>query len=186
MIFAEHSDLKGSHAFLSASSYHWVNYDAEKLIRVYRNRQEAVRGTELHNYAAMAIRLKQRQARSPATMCAYINDAIGFMMIPEQVLFYSYNAFGTADAISFRDNILRIHDLKTGVEKAHMIQLKIYAALFCLEYNVRPDKIRIELRIYQNDEIDVLVADPKEINDLMVHIVACDKLIEEQKVVGNV
>lgn len=186
MLFAEHSDLKGSHAFLSASSYHWVNYDADKLLRVYRNRQEAVRGTELHNYAAMAIRLKQRQARSSATMCAYINDAIGFRMTPEQVLFYSYNAFGTADTISFRDDMLRIHDLKTGIEKANMMQLKIYAAFFCLEYKLRPDRIKIELRIYQNDEIEVLVPDPKEINDLMVHIVACDKLIEEQKVVGNV
>ena len=49
-------------------------------------------------------------------------------MTPEQILYYSDNCFGTADAILFRNNFLRIHDLKTGKIPAHMEQLEIYAS----------------------------------------------------------
>lgn len=63
-------------------------------------------------------------------MNMYVNDAISFRMVPEQILFYSENCFGTADTIVFRNGTLRIHDLKTGVVPAHMEQLEIYAALF--------------------------------------------------------
>ena len=75
--------------------------------------------------------------------------SIGFKLTPEQVLYYSSNCFGTADAISFKDKFLRIHDLKTGVIPAHVEQLEIYAALFCLEYKVKPQDIGMELRLYQ-------------------------------------
>ena len=37
MVFNKHSDLEGSHAFLSASKYHWINYDEEKLAQSYLN-----------------------------------------------------------------------------------------------------------------------------------------------------
>ena len=42
-----------------------------------------------------------------------------------------------------------------------MEQLMIYAAYFCLEYGKDPRKIDIDLRIYQNDDIE-LCDPPKE------------------------
>ena len=98
------------------------------------------------------------------TLKDYINDSIGFKMIPEQVLAYSDNFFGTTDAIIFRDKSLRIHDLKTGTTPGKMEQLMIYAALFCLEYKVKPMDIEAELRLYQSNEI--LVHNP-EVDDLL-------------------
>ena len=83
----------------------------------------------------------------------YVNDAIGFKLRPEQILYYSPNCFGTADAIDLRGDLLRIHDLKTGKVPAHIEQLMIYAALFCLEYGIKPSDIDTELRIYQGDDI---------------------------------
>jgi len=62
-------------------------------------------------------------------------------MTPEQVLYYSGNCFGTADSIAFKNNLLRIHDLKTGAVPAHMEQLFIYDALFCLEYRIHPQDL---------------------------------------------
>lgn len=112
----------------------------------------------------------------------YVNDAIGFGMTPEQVLYYSPNCFGTADTISFKKNILRIHDLKTGETKASLHQLEVYAALFCLEYDIKPGELDdIELRIYQND--DVLVGHPQadDILPIMDSIIHFDKLIEKCK-----
>ena len=111
----------------------------------------------------------------------YVNDAIGFKMEPEQVLYYSDNWFGTADAIIFRNYLLRIHDLKTGVTKAHMEQLEIYAALFCLEYNKRPGDIDMELRIYQNNEILIHQPEADDILPIMDKIMSFDKLIEKLK-----
>ena len=57
MNFNRHSELNGRHAFLSASKYHWVNYSDEKLETVYATALAAKKGTELHNFAAEAIRL---------------------------------------------------------------------------------------------------------------------------------
>lgn len=74
-------------------------------------------------------------------------------MTPEIRLVCSDDFFGTADALSFRKNELRIHDLKTGDVPAHMEQLLIYAAYFCIEYGIKPGAINMELRIYQNTEI---------------------------------
>ena len=158
MIFNEHSNLEGRHAYLSASSYHWINYDIEKLANSYRNHLRTLKGTEIHEFAASCIRLKIKLPKSQRTLNSYVNDAIGFKMTPEQPLYFSENCFGTADAISFKDNFLRIHDLKTGVVPANMNQLFVYTALFCLEYNKSLKDIRAELRIYQNDEI--VVAEP--------------------------
>lgn len=108
----------------------------------------------------------------------YVNDALGFKMTPEQTLFYSSNAFGTADAISFRQNLLRIHDLKTGEKETTMRQLEVYAGLFCLEYAYRPFDIQIELRIYQNDAVRVVEPDPGDIAHIMDRIVTFDKRLK--------
>ena len=86
---------------------------------------------------------------------------------------------GTADAISFRNNFLRIHDLKTGTRPVHIEQLEIYAALFCLEYKLKPTDIKIELRIYQNDEILVHEPEAEEIIVIMNKIVHLNKILED-------
>lgn len=177
MNFEKHSDLKDKHAFLSASKYHWINYDEEKLVEAYATYGAALRGTMLHNFAAQCITLKQKLPRSSRTLNMYVNDAIGFRMTPEQTLYYSKNCFGTADAVSFQGNVLRIHDLKTGVTPGHMEQLLIYAALFCLEYRVDPMKIDIALRIYQYDDIEELIPDPNDVVIIMDKIVVFDKII---------
>ena len=90
---------------------------------------------------------------------AYIKDANGFRLDPEVSLKYADDFYGTADAILYKkDEFLRIHDLKTGTTPASLRQLEIYAAFCCLEYNIDPDSVDIELRIYQNDEI--LIGNP--------------------------
>ena len=177
MIFIKHSNLEGSHAFLGASKYHWINYDEEKLIDTYQRHMATLKGTELHNFAAQCIKLGQKLPKSQKTLNMYVNDAIGYKMTPEQILYYSDYCFGTADAICFRNNFLRIHDLKTGEIPAHMEQLLIYAALFCLEYKYKPSEIQIELRIYQND--DILICNPtaEDIVPIMDKIITFDKAL---------
>lgn len=179
MKFFRHSDLAGKHAILGASQYHWINYDPEKIAQRYKGYIATLKGTELHDFAARCIRLKQKLPKSKKTLNQYVNDAIGFGMTPEQPLYYSENCFGTTDAISFRNDVLRIHDFKSGVIPAHMEQLMIYAALFCLEYRVKPQKIQIILRIYQNDEYIEYVPNPLEVKDIM------DKIIESDKIIAN-
>lgn len=182
MIFNTHSDLAGKHAFLSPSKYHWTNYDDDKLDATYLTHLAAMRGTQFHELAMNLIRMGVKLPRSPKTLNLYVNDAIGFRMETEMVLKYSDNAFGSVDAISFRQNKLRIHDLKTGVNPCKMRQLEIYAALFCLEYGFKPTQIEIELRIYQNDEVQVLIPeDPHDIIEIMDKIVHFDTLIDARK-----
>ena len=125
--------------------------------------------------------LGQKLPKSKKTLNMYVNDAIGYRMTPEQVLYYSDNCFGTADSISFKDNLLRIHDLKTGVTPAHMEQLEIYAALFCLEYKIKPADIDIELRIYQSDDILVFNPTVEDIVPIMDKIITSDKIISKIK-----
>lgn len=179
MTFNDHSRLAGQHAFLGASKYHWINYDEARVADAFIKAQAVVRGTTLHEFAAQCIRLGQKLPRSHQTLNSYVNDAVGFKMTPEQVLYYSENCFGTADAISFRNNFLRIHDLKTGAVPAHIEQLEIYAALFCLEYRVKPMDISIELRIYQNDDVLTSVPEPEHILSIMDKITAFDKVISK-------
>lgn len=181
MRFNPHSNLAGTHAFLGASNYHWINYTDEKLDYAFSVAQAARRGTELHEFAYQAIRLKQRLPDTSQTMNMYVNDAIGFNMVPEQMLFYSVNCYGTADTIAFRRNKLRVHDLKNGVTKAHENQLYVYAALFCLEYDMKPHEIEIELRIYQNDEVRIYIGDPDIVAHIMDKIISFDKRIEALK-----
>ena len=170
----------GSHAFLSASQYHWIRYDDDKILSTYKNMQAKEEGTRLHEFASEAIKLRQR-LRGTQTLSLFVNDAIGFNMSSEVMLFYSENFYGTADAISFNEkqNMLRIHDLKTGVTPAHMEQLYIYAALFCLQYKYKPENIKIELRIYQSCNVITEEPDPSMINEIMEKGVRFDKLIRQ-------
>ena len=181
MSFNNHSNLEGQHAFLGASNYHWINYDENKLAETYSNALAVQRGTVLHDFACQCIRLGQKLPKSQKTLNMYVNDAINYRMTPEQILYFSDNCFGTADAIMYRDNTLRIHDLKTGVTPAHMEQLEIYAALFCLEYKAKPSNIDIELRIYQNNEILYHTPTSEDIVPIMEKIITFDKIIQKIK-----
>ena len=181
MIFNKHDQLEGLHAPFGASKSSWLRYDDEKALDVYQNLRAAEKGTILHDWAKRTIDLGIKQPRSKKTIYSYVNDAIGFQMSTEVVLFYSEYFFGTADSISFRNNFLRIHDLKTGTTPVHMEQLLIYAALFCLEYKVKPGEIQIECRIYQSD--DILVANPtaEDIVPIMDKIIHLNKLLEQNE-----
>ena len=187
MNWNNHSKLAGSHAFLSASGYHWINYDNDKLISVYKNRLATLKGTALHELASQLIKLKVKLPNSQKTLNMFVNDAIGYGMESEQIVYYSDNAFGTADGIYFGKQrgsdrlILRVHDLKTGEVPAHMEQLMVYAALFCLEYHVRPGEIDMELRIYQNNDILYYNPSVEDIAPIMDKIITFNKLIEEIK-----
>lgn len=178
MNFVKHSELEGLHAPFSPSQSAWLRYDDDKAISVYRNKNAAAIGSKLHEWAKTTIDLGRKQPRSKDTLCMYINDAIGFRMSTEVVLFYSSRFFGTTDAICFRKNVLRIHDYKSGVTRAHMDQLMIYAALFCLEYRIDPTSIKTVLRIYQSNDIDECVPEPEDIKYVMEKIIHLDKLFE--------
>ena len=177
MNFNKHLNLEGQHAFLGASKYHWINYDEAKLIDSYSKFTAAHKGTMLHEFAAQCIILGQKLPKSRKTLNMYVNDAIGFRMTVEQPLFYSENCFGTTDAICFRNNLLRIHDYKSGVTPARMEQLEVYAALFCLEYKTKPSDIEIELRIYQSDEILHHNPTVEDLAPIIDKIITFDKLI---------
>lgn len=179
MNFNKHFDLEGRHALLGASSYHWVNYSDEKFDAFFRSYFAKHKGSELHDLACRCIKLRVKLPRASKTLNMYVNDAIAYKMSPEVVLKYSDNVFGTTDAISFRNGLLRIHDLKTGTTKASMTQLDIYSAMFCLEYDYEPDEIDIEERIYQNDEVKIREPPADDIFFIMDKIVAFDKRIEE-------
>lgn len=181
MDFNKHSNLIGEHSFLSGSKYHWVNYSDDKLFSAYKRYQAVKKGVELHALAEHLIRLGVRLPKTKDALNLFVNDAIGYHMHPEQPLFYSVNAFGTADAICFRKNLLRIHDLKTGITPVSIHQLEIYTALFCLEYSIHPEDIQTELRIYQSSEIFVHSPTPEETKYLMEKIIRFDKIIEDIK-----
>lgn len=193
MNFNNHSELLGKHAFLSPSQYSWLNYSVDKLNARYVSSWAQQIGTALHDISRRAIQYRTRLSKSDkkmvvlelmdiykiprdviaqidmdamlANVSAYVKDAIGYKMTPEQPLYFSRYCFGTADAISFEKKKLRIHDLKTGYIPAHMDQLEIYAALFCLEYKQKPHDISTELRIYQSGEIQILEPDPDDISN---------------------
>lgn len=179
MNFTKHSNLEGSHAFLGASQPAWLNYDAEKLALVYSNKLAAARGTVLHAFAATCIKLHKELPDKPDALNQYVNDAIRYRLKPEQVLYYSDNCYGTADAINFIDNTLRIHDLKTGSGPVHMEQLMIYAALFCLEYDYHPANISIVLRIYQSGQYQEVEPAPEDIQRIMDKIIEFDEIIDD-------
>lgn len=210
MLFNDHSNLKGKHALLSPSSTGWENYTdeelGEKLLRRYLSSYASTVGTVIHEFAAKRIEnglklnkfeknslifylLDNRIPRDVinvdqyyGTVQQYVNDAIGFGMTQEQVLYYSDNCFGTADAIYYGDRTLRIHDLKTGTTPVHMEQLVKYAALFFLEYRDIPvNYTKTELRIYQGGDIIVYEPEVEEIENMMKHIIKCEKKLYKIK-----
>jgi hypothetical protein len=178
-----HSDYKDKHAILSASKYHWLRYDDEKIAGMVDNIGAARRGTMQHELAKQCIILGQKLPATNQTLNAYVNDCIGYRMKPETMVFYSPWAFGTADAIDFdaREMILRIYDLKNGKNKASEDQLLVYAAYFCLEYGVNPNDIEeFDLRIYQNDEIFYIDVEPIEILYIMERTKEISELITQR------
>lgn len=181
MNYNNHSTLKDKHAYLGASKYSWLNYSDDKLKEAYFRSMAAQKGTEIHEFAAKCIQLGQKLPKSEKTLNKYVNDAIGYKMDPEKILYYSDNCFGTADAISFRKGLLRIHDLKTGTTPSKIEQLLIYTAMFCLEYKIKPGDIDIELRIYQNDEVLYHIPEVDEIVPIMDKIKVFDKLLNDIK-----
>ena len=199
----------GTHAILSPSQSAWTNYSSqEQMFNLVCSRYAQEIGTLLHKLAEAAIKYRVKIPKVAArpiillwllangiprgiinvekyinNFCAYVNDAIGFDMTPEIILKYSDNAFGTADAIRFNEKKmhLRVHDYKSGVTKPCLRQLEVYAAYFCLEYNIKPKDLKIELRIYWQDEIVVGEPTAADIVPLMDKIIASDKFIKSLK-----
>ena len=185
MIFEKRSELEGRHAFLSPSQNAWTNYDEDKLVQRYYSAKAVERGTELHDFARHAISLGRMLPRNKDTVNMYVNDAIMFKMTPEQPLIYSWNCFGTADAISYKRNVLRIHDLKTGENEAGMKQLYIYAALFCLNYQRRVHELRksgmtdIDIAEKLDVKTSELEFEPEKLDDIVLRIYQFNEFKEE-------
>ncbi len=203
MIWNKHNNLEGTHAFLSASQSTWLRKNENTLIDSYINSYAIQIGTLLHAYAKERIMFREKLRKSDLgsvrfelirkripefainldlifpTLMSYVNDAIGFNMDPEVLLYYSDLCYGTADSIQLDGKLLRIHDLKTGVKEAKMDQLMIYAALFFLEYGQKPEHVNTELRIYQCNEVGVMKPDAKQIREIMDAIVASTKLLQK-------
>ena len=181
----KHYDLIGKHAFLSPSKFYWLNYDKDQLFSSYDSAMAAARGTKLHAMAKDLIDEGIRLRGNTQTLAAYVNDAIGYGMIPEQPLYFSENCFGTADALLFKKGVLRIHDLKTGVTPAHMEQLEIYAALFLMEYErifgVNPSNTKVHLAIYQNDDVVEASPDRDRLEEIIAKIKEKDRWLNEMK-----
>ena len=144
--FYDHSkDIpSGTHAILSPSQSSWTNYDSEeKLFNLVNASYAQTIGTLLHQLAAAAIKYKVRIPKIAAkpiillwllangiprgiidvnkyitNFVTYVNDGIGFDMVPEVPLKFSDNAFGTADAISFNEKkiLSEIRELKGNEE----------------------------------------------------------------------
>jgi len=74
--------------------------------------------------------------------------------------------------------LLRISDLKTGATRVSEHQLEVYAALFCLEYEIDPFSLRgIELRLYKDGKVLLYDADPQFIKGIMDKIVMFDEIL---------
>ena len=205
MNWNRHSNLEGSHAFLSASKYTWLGKSNEEIVQAYTNSYATTIGTMVHSYAADSIRFREKIRQSDArglkfdlmrrgipefaidirtffsTVMSYVNDCIDYRMDPEILLYYSDLCFGTADAIQVSGDILRIHDLKTGSTQAKIEQLMIYAGLFFHEYGYKPERMRTELRIYQNDDILIYEPEVNEIREVMKAIVEKDRVLQKLK-----
>lgn len=180
MNWKNYSHLKNTHAFLSPSRHYWINYTPDKLVTTYENHRKVQLGTMYHTLAEQLISLAVRLPNTSATFNTFVNDAIGFRMKPEVVLYYSENCYGTADAISFHEGVLRIHDLKTGASPGSLNQLLIYAGLFFLDYAVDPREIKdIHLRIYQNEEVLEYNPRVEDILDIVEKIKEANRIIEE-------
>lgn len=209
MNFNKHLELRGKHALLAPSQPYWLGYSDEQLFQKFRSTYAQEIGTSLHELAETLIREKIKLRKTDkiivlthllhngiprasfdvnriySNFMNYVNDAIGFRLTPEQILYYSDECFGTADAISFSNMFLRIHDYKSGNTPAKMEQLLTYAALFCLEYKIKPGELKgVELRIYQNDEIVVDNPTAEDIVPIIDQIVTSVRLIQELRMGG--
>lgn len=207
MKWREHSNLNGMHALCGASDYHWVNYDSpEKFIQRYRSSLSTRIGTALHEAAKTLIDARIKISEDDwnlvryiletnglprnvdclpllENLIPYVNDAISYQMSTEIVLFYSEHFFGTTDCIGYdeKNKFLRIHDLKTGQSQAHMEQLLVYMALFCLEYKIKPVDISAELRIYQSGHVLYFNPTLEDVIPVIDQIISGNKLIEQLK-----
>lgn len=180
MLWNDHYRIEGRHAFLSPSNFHWLRYDPDKLRQRYINELRKQEGTELHEFASVAIKKKVKLANHKKALNQFVNDAIGFDMESEKVLYYSDHCFGTVDAILYDEvnKLLRVHDLKTGTSKASFDQLVIYCALFCLEYDIMPEDISFSCRIYQYSGYEEIEVEGLEVGSIMNHIVTCDAVLD--------
>lgn len=210
MNWNSHGNLIGKHALFNPSSVHWLNYSTDEdsldaIFARYKAQYSTTIGTTLHEYAEKRIRYRLRMYKTDRNnvmmylldkgipmsvidmeflfenLMHYVNDAIGFRMEPEVILYYSENCFGTTDAIYFRDKELRIHDYKSGQSPTHIEQPLIYAALFCLEYNIKPMDISTILRVYQMNEIIEQTPAAEEIQHAMDQIIKLDKIVSNWK-----
>ena len=178
MKWNEHSRYEGQHAMFPASRPSWLNYDDAHIFEYCDLVKAKERGTRLHKFAQDCIELGEGLPKKPVTtLRLYVNDAIRYNMKPETVLFYSKYFFGTTDSISFSNDILRIHDLKTGIIPGKIEQLMIYDALFCLEYSIDPHDIQHKLRIYQFDAFTESEPDPDRIEEIGDQIVRFNELL---------
>lgn len=173
---------KDSHAIFGASKYSWLNYSTDKMIETFINSKSKKIGTELHELACRLIENKVPLPDQRKTLNMYVNDAIYFGLRPEVQLYYSDYFYGTADSLGVFEKVLHIHDLKTGKNKASMYQLEIYLAFFFLEYEDDysfDDFDDIELRLYQNDEVEIEHPTADVIVPIMDKIVTVDKIIRK-------
>jgi len=208
MEWHDHSKLKGTHALLSASQHAWLRYTEEQLYDRYVSSYAQALGTSLHELACDLITEKIKLSKNDKhlvlhhlakshiprnafdmdyiypNLVAYVNDAIGYRMDAEQILYYSENAYGTADAICFRNNLLRVHDFKSGKGPVKMEQLFIYVALFCLEYKIKPGEIQIETCLYHGNGIITENPTAEDILPIMDAIVVNDKFLSKLRAEG--
>jgi len=187
MFWKNHADIEGRHATLSASKYHWIRYNDDKIVDTYMTRLDAMKGTQLHELAKHLIEMKVKLPDTTATLNQYVNDCIGLRLSPEVMLVASANAFGTADAIGYRKipgqnrYKLIIADLKTGVHEASFDQLLIYVVFFCIEYKVDIMTIDVELRIYQNDEVRIFEPQLDDIIPIRERLLSADAIIDRMR-----
>lgn len=206
MNFRRHLELNGRHAPLSPSSWRWLNDDEESFTKRLCSQYLADIGTILHDIARKHIkhRIKLNKYDKKNVMLdlvergipafvvdtinfdamyenfmRYVNDCVAFKMTPEVVLYFSPNCFGTTDAINYNEetHFLRIHDYKSGTTPAHMEQLMIYVALFCLEYGIKPSSLYTELRIYQGPEPMIYEPSAEEITQVIETIITRDNFM---------
>lgn len=176
--------LEGTHAFLGASTPSWHNYDEDKLVKRAHTAEAARRGTKQHELAKDLIEMGIRLPDNGKTLNTYVNDCIGWRMTPEVLLFANEWAYGTTDAISFREGLLRLSDLKTGHNPAGFAQHESYAAFFCIWQDIKPVHIEMEFRIYQNDEVKMIEGDPDKVTHVISQINTFTPILREIREAG--
>lgn len=211
MIWHDHSRLEGQHALLSPSKKSWLNYDSQSMFDSYASSWASTIGTAIHAFAESRIERRKKLTKSCRdsldqylydagipeqlididlyfdNLSSYVNDCIGFRMKPEVLLYLSDDCFGTTDAINYdeKNRILRISDYKSGKTTPSMDQLLIYAALFMIEYkrdlNLELGNIKIELRIYYQNEVLYYEPEANEMAHLIDIILSKNKMLKEIK-----